>query len=95
VIVSPIAGTTTDAIDTYFQYNKEKYALIDTAGIRRKGKITNNVEKYSVIRTTEAIKRSDVILFLLDAKEGIIEQDLTVAGLAKNLDKPVIIVVNK
>lgn len=95
VIVSPIAGTTTDAIDTYFQYNKEKYSLIDTAGIRRKGKITNNVEKYSVIRTTEAIKRSDVILFLLDAKEGIIEQDLTVAGLAKNLDKPVIIVVNK
>lgn len=95
VIVSPIAGTTTDAIDTYFQYNKEKYALIDTAGIRRKGKITNNVEKYSVIRTTEAIKRSDVILFLLDAKEGIIEQDLTVAGLAKNLDKPIIIVVNK
>ncbi|MCL8210842.1 GTPase Der [Spiroplasma sp. JKS002671] len=95
VIVSPIAGTTTDAIDTYFQYNKQKYALIDTAGIRRKGKITNNVEKYSVIRTTEAIKRSDVILFLLDAKEGIIEQDLTVAGLAKNLDKPVIIVVNK
>lgn len=95
VIVSPIAGTTTDAIDTYFQYNKEKYSLIDTAGIRRKGKITNNVEKYSVIRTTEAIKRSDVILFLLDAKVGIIEQDLTVAGLAKNLDKPVIIVVNK
>ncbi len=95
VIVSPIAGTTTDAIDTYFQYNKEKYSLIDTAGIRRKGKITNNVEKYSVIRTTEAIKRSDVILFLLDAKAGIIEQDLTVAGLAKNLNKPVIIVVNK
>lgn len=95
VIVSPIAGTTTDAIDTYFQYNKEKYSLIDTAGIRRKGKITNNVEKYSVIRTTEAIKRSDVILFLLDAEVGIIEQDLTVAGLAKNLDKPIIIVVNK
>lgn len=95
VIVSPIAGTTTDAIDTYFQYNKERYCLIDTAGIRRKGKITNNVEKYSVIRTTDAIKRSDLILFLLDADEGIIEQDLTVAGLAKNLDKPVIIVVNK
>lgn len=95
VIVSSIAGTTTDAIDTYFQYNKEKYSLIDTAGIRKKGKITNNIEKYSVIRTTEAIKRSDVILFLLDAKVGIIEQDLTVAGLAKNLDKPVIIVVNK
>lgn len=95
VIVSPIAGTTTDAIDTYFQYNKEKFCLIDTAGIRKKGKITNNIEKYSVIRTTEAIKRSDVILFLLDANQGIIEQDLTVAGLARNLDKPVIIVVNK
>ncbi|MDQ7982792.1 MAG: ribosome biogenesis GTPase Der [Spiroplasma sp.] len=95
VIVSPIAGTTTDAIDTYFQYNKEKYCLIDTAGIRRKGKITDSIEKYSVIRTTDAIKRSDLILFLLDADEGIIEQDLTVAGLAKNLDKPIIIVVNK
>lgn len=95
VIVSPIAGTTTDAIDTYFQYNSEKYCLIDTAGIRRKGKVTENIEKYSVMRTQDAVKRSNVILFLLDAKEGIIEQDLTVAGIAKNLDKPVIIVVNK
>lgn len=95
VIVSSIAGTTTDAIDTYFQYNKQKYCLIDTAGIRKKGKISTNIEKYSVIRTVDAIKRSDIILFLLDASVGIIEQDLTVAGTAKNLDKPVIIVVNK
>lgn len=95
VIVSPIAGTTTDAIDTYFQYNKEKYCLIDTAGIRRKGKITEKIEKYSVMRTEEAVRRSDIILFVLDAKVGIIEQDLTVAGIAKNLAKPVIIVVNK
>lgn len=95
VIVSPIAGTTTDAIDTYFQHNKQKYCLIDTAGIRRKGKVTENIEKYSAMRTVDAVKRSNVILFLLDANEGIIEQDLTVAGIAKNLDKPVIIVVNK
>ncbi|MBE4703939.1 ribosome biogenesis GTPase Der [Spiroplasma platyhelix] len=95
VIVSPIAGTTTDAVDTYFQHNKQKYCLIDTAGIRRKGKVTENIEKYSAMRTVDAVKRSDVILFLIDASEGIIEQDLTVAGIAKNLDKPVIIVVNK
>lgn len=95
VIVSNIAGTTTDAIDSYFQYNKQKYCLIDTAGIRKKGKITEDIEKYSVIRTLDAIKRSDVILFLLDANVGIQEQDLTVAGIAKNLNKPIIIVVNK
>ncbi|MGL5268842.1 MAG: ribosome biogenesis GTPase Der [Spiroplasma sp.] len=95
VIVSPIAGTTTDAIDTYFQHNKEKYCLIDTAGIRRKGKVSENIEKYSAMRTVEVVRHSDVILFLLDASVGIIEQDLTVAGIAKNLDKPVIIVVNK
>lgn len=95
VIVSPIAGTTTDAVDTYFQYNKQKYCLIDTAGIRKKGKVSENIEKYSVMRTVEAVRRSDVILFLLDASVGIIEQDLTVAGIAKNLDKPIIIVVNK
>lgn len=95
VIVSPIAGTTTDAIDTYFQHDKKKYCLIDTAGIRKKGKVTENIEKYSAMRTVDAVGRSDVILFLLDASEGIIEQDLTVAGIAKNLDKPVIIVVNK
>lgn len=95
VIVSNIAGTTTDAIDSYFNYNSKRYCLTDTAGIRRKGKITENIEKYSVLRTLEAIKRSDVILFLLDAQSGVQEQDLTVAGLAKNLDKPVIIVINK
>lgn len=95
VIVSPIAGTTTDAIDTYFQYNKQRFCLIDTAGIRRKGKVTENIEKYSAMRTVDAVRRSDVILFLLDAAEGIIEQDLTVAGIAKNLNKPIIIVVNK
>lgn len=95
VIVSPVAGTTTDAIDTYFQHDKRKYCLIDTAGIRKKGKITENIEKYSAMRTVEAVRRSDIILFLLDASVGIIEQDLTVAGIAKNLDKPVIIVVNK
>jgi len=95
VIVSPIAGTTTDAIDSYFSYNKKHYCVIDTAGIRQKGKITASLEKYSLIRTTNAIERSNIILFLLDGSVEIQDQDLTVAGMAKNLDKPVIIVVNK
>ncbi|WP_342217723.1 ribosome biogenesis GTPase Der [Spiroplasma endosymbiont of Amphimallon solstitiale] len=95
VIVSPIAGTTTDAIDSNFVYNKKEYCVIDTAGIRRKGKITEYLEKYSLIRTTNAIERSDIVLFLLDGSVEIQEQDLTIAGMAKNLDKPVIIIVNK
>ncbi len=95
VIVSPIAGTTTDAIDSNFVYNKKQYCVIDTAGIRRKGKITEDLEKYSLIRTTNAIERSDIVLFLLDGSVEIQEQDLTIAGMAKNLDKPVIIIVNK
>ncbi|BET38121.1 ribosome biogenesis GTPase Der [Spiroplasma ixodetis] len=95
VIVSPIAGTTTDAIDSNFVYNKRQYCVIDTAGIRRKGKITEDLEKYSLIRTTNAIERSDIVLFLLDGSVEIQEQDLTIAGMAKNLDKPVIIIVNK
>lgn len=95
VIVSPIAGTTTDAIDSNFAYNKKQYCVIDTAGIRKKGKITEDLEKYSLIRTTNAIERSDIVLFLLDGSVEIQEQDLTIAGMAKNLDKPVIIIVNK
>ncbi|WP_339046642.1 ribosome biogenesis GTPase Der [Spiroplasma endosymbiont of Colias croceus] len=95
VIVSPIAGTTTDAIDSNFVYNKKQYCVIDTAGIRRKGKITEDLEKYSLIRTSNAIERSDIVLFLLDGSVEIQEQDLTIAGMAKNLDKPVIIIVNK
>lgn len=95
VIVSPIAGTTTDAIDSDFVYNKKQYCVIDTAGIRKKGKITEDLEKYSLIRTTNAIERSDIVLFLLDGSVAIQEQDLTIAGLAKNLNKPVIIIVNK
>ncbi|WP_338979183.1 ribosome biogenesis GTPase Der [Spiroplasma endosymbiont of Panzeria rudis] len=95
VIVSPIAGTTTDAINSNFVYNKKQYCVIDTAGIRRKGKITEDLEKYSLIRTTNAIERSDIVLFLLDGSVEIQEQDLTIAGMAKNLDKPVIIIVNK
>ncbi|WP_425381647.1 ribosome biogenesis GTPase Der [Spiroplasma endosymbiont of Polydrusus pterygomalis] len=95
VIVSPIAGTTTDAIDSNFVYNKKQYCIIDTAGIRKKGKITEDLEKYSLIRTTNAIERSDIVLFLLDGSVEIQEQDLTIAGIAKNLDKPVIIIVNK
>lgn len=95
VIVSPIAGTTTDAIDSDFVYNKKQYCVIDTAGIRKKGKITAYLEKYSLIRTINAIERSHIVLFLLDGSVDIQEQDLTVAGMAKNLDKPVIIIVNK
>jgi len=95
VIVSPIAGTTTDAIDSDFVYNKKQYCVVDTAGIRKKGKITEYLEKYSLIRTINAIERSHIVLFLLDGSVDIQEQDLTVAGMAKNLDKPVIIIVNK
>ena len=95
VIVSPIAGTTTDAIDSNFVYNKKRYCFIDTAGIRKKGKIIEDLEKYSLIRTINAIERSDIILVLLDGSVEIQAQDLTIAGMAKNLDKPVIIIVNK
>lgn len=95
MIVSEIAGTTRDAIDTKFEYNGNKYILIDTAGIRRKSKIEEDLEYYSVLRSIKAIKRADVCFMLLDSKEGITDQDKRIAGIAHEEKKPVIITVNK
>ena len=95
VIVSDIAGTTRDAIDTEFNYNNEKYIVIDTAGMRKKGKIYENVEKYSLLRSLKAIDRSDVCVLVINAEEGIIEHDKHIAGYALDAGKAVVIVVNK
>lgn len=95
VIVSDIEGTTRDAIDTVFEADGRNYVVIDTAGIRKRGKIYENVEKYSVMRAKSAIERSDLALVLLDGSTGIIEQDKHVAGLAHEAGKGVIIVYNK
>lgn len=95
VIVSPVAGTTRDAIDTYFEEDGKKYTLIDTAGIRKKSKIYENVEKYSILRSMTAIERSDVVLVVIDALEGVTEQDTKIAGLAHEAGKAAVIVVNK
>ena len=95
VIVSDVAGTTRDAIDTTLVYNKNEYILIDTAGLRKKGKIYESVEKYSLLRSMRAIDRSDVCLLVLNAEEGIIEHDKHIAGYALEAGKAVVIVVNK
>lgn len=95
VIVSSEAGTTRDAIDTHFTYHGEEYVVIDTAGMRKKGRIYENVEKYSLLRSLRAIDRSDVCLLVLNAEEGIIEHDKHIAGYALEAGKPVVIVVNK
>ncbi len=95
VIVSPIAGTTRDAIDTDITYFGERVTLIDTAGIRRRGKIEPGVEKYSVVRANKAMERADVVLLVLDAIDGITEQDQHIAGYIVEAGKSVVIVVNK
>ena len=95
VIVSNVAGTTRDAIDSYFENAQGKYNFIDTAGMRKKSKVDDSIEKYSVLRATMAIERSDVCLILIDAQEGVTEQDTKVAGLAHDAGKACIIVVNK
>ena len=94
-IVSDIAGTTRDAVDTPLTYDKEDYVIIDTAGIRKKGKIYENIEKYSVIRAMKAIERSNVCVVVVNAEEGIIEHDKHIAGYALESGKPLVIVVNK
>ena len=94
-IVSNIAGTTRDAIDTYFENEKGKYVLIDTAGIRKKSKVNERIEKYSVMRSLLAIERADVCLMMIDANEGVTEQDTKIAGEAHEAGKGIIIVVNK
>lgn len=95
VIVSDIAGTTRDAVDSPYTYDGQKYVIIDTAGIRRKGKVYERTEKYSVLRALRAIERSDVVLVVINAEEGIIEQDKKIAGYAHEAGRGVIIVVNK
>ena len=95
VIVSNMAGTTRDAVDSYFENEKGKYVLIDTAGMRKKSKVDDRIEKFSVLRATMAIERSDVCLIMIDANEGVTEQDTKVAGLAHDAGKACIIVVNK
>ena len=95
VIVSNVAGTTRDAVDSYFENSKGKYLFIDTAGMRKKAKVDDRIEKFSVLRATMAIERSDVCLILIDAQEGVTEQDTKVAGLAHEAGKACIIVVNK
>ena len=95
VIVSDIAGTTRDAIDTNIIHNGKEYVFIDTAGLRRKNKIKEELERYSIIRTVTAVERADVVLIVIDAEEGVTEQDAKIAGIAHERGKGIIIVVNK
>jgi GTP-binding protein len=94
-IVSDIAGTTRDAIDSVVKYDGREYVLIDTAGLRRKSKIKEELERYSIIRAVTAVERADVVLMVIDAVEGATEQDAKIAGIAHERGKGVIIVVNK
>lgn len=95
VIASSVAGTTRDAVDTRFAYHGNDYVVIDTAGMRKRGKIYENIEKYSLLRTMKAIDRSDVCLIVINAEEGIIEHDKHIAGYALEAGKAVILVINK
>jgi GTPase len=95
VIVSEISGTTRDAIDTQFRKDKRDYVVIDTAGIKKRGKVYENTDKYSVLRALSAIERSDIALLMIDGNEGVIEQDKHVAGYISDYHKGVVIVVNK
>ena len=95
VIVSDIAGTTRDAVDTEIVHDGKEYIFIDTAGLRRKNKIKEELERYSIIRTVTAVERADVVLMVIDAVEGVTEQDAKIAGIAHERGKGVIIVVNK
>ncbi|VDG97803.1 ribosome biogenesis GTPase Der [Sporosarcina sp. ZBG7A] len=95
VIVSDVAGTTTDAIDSSYEYEGQKFKIIDTAGMRKKGKVYENTEKYSVLRALKAIDRSDVVLIVINGEEGIREQDKRIAGYAEEAGKGILFVVNK
>ncbi|MBU5471978.1 ribosome biogenesis GTPase Der [Roseburia sp. MSJ-14] len=95
VIVSDIAGTTRDAIDTVIKYHGTEYVFIDTAGLRRKNKIKEELERYSIIRAVTAVERADVVLIVIDATEGVTEQDAKIAGIAHERGKGIIIAVNK
>ena len=95
VLVSDVSGTTRDSIDTIFKYDKKEYVVIDTAGLRKKGKIYEAVEKYSLIRTMKSIDRSDVCVIVINAEEGVIEHDKHIASYALEAGKPIVLVVNK
>ena len=95
MVANPVAGTTRDSVDTPFVYNRRRYVLIDTAGIRRKGRVAQKIEKYTVIQALKALDRADIALMVLDAREGITEQDLTVAGYAYERGRAVVLVINK
>ncbi len=95
VIVSNIPGTTRDAIDTFFEHGEKKYCFIDTAGMRKRGKVTENIERYSVMRSLTAVDRADVVILVVDANQGISEQDSKIAGYAHNQGKAFIVAVNK
>ena len=95
VLVSDESGTTRDSIDTIFKYDKEEYIVIDTAGLRKKGKVYESVEKYSLIRTMKSIERSDVCVIVINAAEGVIEHDKHIASYALEAGKPIVLVVNK
>lgn len=95
LIVSDIAGTTRDAIDTKVKYNGKEYTFIDTAGLRRKSKVKEDIERHSVIRTVAAVDRADIVVLMIDATEGVTEQDAKIAGLAHEAGKGIIIAVNK
>ena len=95
VIVSDIAGTTRDAIDTDVKYNGKEYVFIDTAGLRRKSKIKEDIERYSIIRAVTAVEKADVVIIVIDATEGVTEQDAKIAGIAHDRGKGIIIAVNK
>ena len=94
-IVSDVAGTTRDAVDTTFKYNEEEFVVIDTAGIRKRGKIYENIEKYSLLRSLKAIERSDICLLVIDYQDGIKEHDKHIAGYAHDAGKGIVIIVNK
>ena len=95
VIVSDVAGTTRDAVDTEITHNGTEYVFIDTAGLRRKNKIKEDIERYSIIRTVSAVERADIVLIVIDAAEGVTEQDAKIAGIAHDRGKGIIVVVNK
>ena len=95
VVANPTAGTTRDSVDTPFVYNGNNYTLIDTAGIRRKGRVSQKLEKYSIIQALKGMERAHVVLLVVDAEEGITEQDLTIAGYAFDRGRAIVLVVNK
>jgi GTP-binding protein len=95
MVANPVAGTTRDSVDTPFIYNRRRYVVVDTAGIRRKGRVAQKLEKFSVVQALKTLDRADIALLVIDGREGITEQDLTISGYAAERGRAVILVVNK